>query len=207
MEPKPPTQDDPSNGYEAVASEFMAGRQQSTIGVATVRAWGRSFSKGASILDLGCGCGVPISQVLMHDGFVIYGVDASPTLVAAFRNRFPDAVVACEAVERSDFFGRVFDGAIAVGLMFLLSAEAQRDLIRRVALALNPGGRFLFTSPAQACTWTDLLTGRQSLSLGRERYKGILSDAGFTLVGEDLDEGDNYHYDARRQPETADSGG
>jgi hypothetical protein len=55
---------------------------------------------------------------------------------------------------------------MAVGLLFLLSEDSQRDLIRRVGLALNSGGRFLFTSPAQCCTWTDILTGRESLSLG-----------------------------------------
>lgn len=132
----------------------------------------------------------------MNDGFVIYGVDASPSLAAAFRRQFPHAHVACEAVEDSRFFGRTFDGIVAVGLMFLLPAEVQRDVIRKVALALTPGGRFLFTCPAQACTWTDLLTGRQSLSLGVEEYKAVLSVAGLTPVAESVDEGDNYYFGA-----------
>ena len=135
-------------------------------------------------------------MALMNDGFVIYGVDASPRLTAAFRSRFQHAHVACEAVEDSCFFGRTFDGVIAVGLMFLLRSDTQRDLIRRVALALNPNGRFLFTAPVQPCAWTDLLTGRQSLSLGAEAYKAALSHAGLTLVAEYVDEGDNHYYDA-----------
>lgn len=176
----------------------MAGRHRSNIGVATVRAWGQRLPKGASILDLGCGSGVPISQALIDDGFNILGVDASPTLVAAFRGRFPHTRVACEPVERSGFFGKTFDGIIAVGLMFLLSAEAQRSLIRRVGLALNPGGRFLFTSPAQSCTWSDLTTGRQSLSLGADDYEAVLLAAGLKLADEYLDEGDNHYYDAKK---------
>ncbi len=187
---------DPSNGYEAVASDFVAKRQQSSIGVATARTWARSLPPGASILDLGCGSGAPISMALMHDGFIIYGVDASPSMTAAFRNQFPDAHVACESVEDSFFFGRTFDGIIAWGLIFLLSADAQRDLIRRVASALNPGGRLMFTSPAQSCMWADLSTGRQSLSLGAEAYKAILADADMILVGEYLDEADNHYYEA-----------
>lgn len=187
---------DPSNGYEAAASEFMRRREQSSVGVATVRVWARSLPPGAAILDIGCGNGVPISMALMNDGFVIYGVDASPSLAAAFRRRFPHARVACEAVEESRFFGRTFDGVMAVGLMFLLPAGVQRDLIRKIALALSPGGRFLFSSPVQACTWSDVLTGRQSLSLGAEEYKAALANAGLVLVGEHVDEGDNYYYDA-----------
>ena len=190
------TEDDPSNGYEAVASEFMERREQSSIGVATVRTWARSLPSGASILDLGCGHGVPVSMALMNDGFVIYGVDASPSLTATFRRRFAHAHVACEAVEDSSFFGRTFDGIVAVGLIFLLPTEVQVDLIRKVALALNSGGRFLFTCPTLACTWTDVLTGRESLSLGAEEYTAVLSVVGLTPVAEYVDEGDNHYYDA-----------
>ncbi len=199
MATKPTYEKDPSNGYEAVATEFIAGRQQSGVGVATVRAWGRSLPQGATILDLACGFGVPNSQALINDGFVIYGVDASPSLIAEFRGRFPDVNVACEAVEDSRFFDRTFDGVIAVGLLFLLSEDSQRDLIRRVGLALNSGGRFLFTSPAQSCTWTDILTGRESLSLGADAYKAIIADARLNLVAEHSDEGDNHYYDTCRQ--------
>ena len=190
---------DPSNGYEAVATELIAVRQQSRIGLARIHVWGRSLPQGASILDLGCGFGVPLSQALINDGFVIYGVDASSSLITEFRRRFPDVNVACEAVEDSRFFDRTFDGVIAVGLLFLLSEDSQRDLIRRVGLALNSGGRFLFTSPTQSCKWTDILTGRESLSLGADAYKAIIADAGLTLVGEHSDEGDNHYYDACRQ--------
>ena len=199
MATMPTNEKDPSNGYEAVATEFIAVRQQSDIGVATIRAWRRSLPQGASILDLACGFGVPNSQALIDDGFVIYGVDASPSLIMEFRRRFPDVNVACEAVEDSRFFDRTFDGVIAVGLLFLLSEDSQRDLIRRVGLALNSGGRFLFTSPAQSCTWTDVLTGRPSLSLGADAYKAIISDARLTLVGEHSDEGDNHYYDTCKQ--------
>lgn len=193
------TDRDPSNGYEAVASEFMARREQSGIGVATVQAWARSLRPGASILDLGCGHGMPISAALMDDGFVVYGIDSSPSLTTRFRSRFPRAHVACEAVEDSSFFRRKFDAAIAVGLMFLLSADMQDRLIRRVAQTLNSGGRFLFASPAEACTWKDVLTGRQSLSLGALAYKDILSSAGLALVEEYLDEGDNHYYGSRKR--------
>lgn len=194
---KPDEAADPSKGYEAVATEFMRLRNPS-IGVVTVRTWARSLSRGASILDLGCGDGVPIGAALMSAGFRLYGVDASPTLTAAFRRWFPRADVVCERVEDSRFFGRTFDAVIAIGLMFLLSAEAQRNLIRKVAVALNPAGRFLFTAPVQVGTWDDALTGRESVSLGAAEYKAAFADAGLTLVGEHTDEGDNHYYDTRK---------
>lgn len=192
--------DDPSNGYEAVAAEFIRRREDSEIGIATIREWSRSLPTGCTILDLGCGAGVPVTKALIQDGFEVVGVDASSNMIAAFRRRFPDTEVVCEPVEDSRFFDRTFDGVVAIGLMFLLPPDVQRDLIRRVAGALNPGGRFLFMAPVQQGAWTDVLTGQESFSLGAEAYEDAISESGLTLVGAYEDEGENHYYDTRSSP-------
>ena len=199
MSGKRANETDRSNGWEAVANDFIGSRAQSSVGAATVRAWAQSLPSGASVLDLGCGFGVPISEVLIASGFVVYGVDASPTSCAEFRRRFPEARVACEAVEDSAFFNRTFDAVIAWGLLFLLPPATQRELIQRVARVLVPGGRFLFTAPTQTATWNDLSTGRLSESLGFAAYSAELTKAGLTLVSEYVDEGENHYYDAVRK--------
>lgn len=185
--------EDASGGWNAVAAEFIA-RRHPRIGVTTVLDWATSLPKGASILDLGCGHGTPISAALVANGFDVYGIDASPVLVEEFRRRLPGAKIRCEAVEASTLFGRRFDGAVAVGLMFLLCEQEQRKLIRRVAHALNRGGRFLFTSPIQDATWEDIATGQQSRSLGVDAYKEIFREADLEMVGEYTDEGENHYY-------------
>lgn len=183
---------DGSNGYEAVAGEFVSRR--SAIGAATVREWAASLPRGGAVLDLGCGHGVPISQALIEDGFAVHGIDASPTLIAGFQARFPHAPAECNTVENSPFFGRRFDGVVAWGLMFLLSPDTQAALIRKVSRTLTPGGRFLFTSPREACEWSDNLTGRASVSLGSHAYQRLVEIEGLTLVGEGRDEGGNDYY-------------
>jgi len=116
--------------------------------------------EGGVVLDPGSGHGLPLSRTLLEDGFVIHAIDASPGMVAAFQRYLPQARVTCEPAENSGFFGRQFDGILAWGLVFLLDEAAQRRLIRRAARAWNPGGRFLFTAPAQPCTWPDAMTGQ-----------------------------------------------
>jgi len=150
--------------------------------------------KAYSILDLGCGHGVPISQALINEGFAVYGVDASAKMIAAFRERFPDAHAECSSVEDSEFFNITFDGVVAWGLMFLLSPAIQTLVILKVARALNPGGKFLFTSPRGAVTWTDVLTRRESISLGFQAYQEILLAEGLVLTGEQSDDGENHYY-------------
>jgi 2-polyprenyl-3-methyl-5-hydroxy-6-metoxy-1,4-benzoquinol methylase len=82
---------DKSNGYEEIASIFISGRgrNHSGVGAPVVADWSQMLPGGVTVLDLGCGTGVPISQVLIERGFHVYGVDASPTMVAAFRAHFP----------------------------------------------------------------------------------------------------------------------
>lgn len=185
---------DPSNGYDAVADEFRRRRRAARIGVDTVRRWAKELPTGANVLDLGCGAGVPVTQTLIEEGLVAYGVDASARMIEAFRESFPQAGAACERVEDSDFFRRPFDGVIAWGLLFLLPEENQRRLIQRVADVLVSGGRFLFTAPHVACTWTDVLTERISLSLGMTVYQQIAREAGLAWLGSEWDEGENHYY-------------
>lgn len=151
------------------------------------------------MLDLGCGSGFPIAQALIGEGLHVHGIDASPSMVAAFRQRFPKAPVACEAAETSDFFETSFEGIVAIGLIFLLEPEAQRVVIRRVASALKPQGRFLFTAPRQLHAWQDVTTGRPSVSLGADAYRRVLTDAGLEVTDEYVDEGGNHYYDAVRR--------
>ena len=142
------------------------GRNSSGVGASVVAGWSETLPGGGTVLDLGCGTGVPISQVLIERGFKVYGVDASPTIVAAFRARFPGVPVECADVEDSDFFTRTFDGVVAWGLFFLLDAEVQRGLIKKFAGVLQSGGRSLFTAPNESGSFPpDVMTGRPQFSL------------------------------------------
>ena len=184
---------DKSNGYEEVAEHFMRARNV-RVGPSTVKEWSKSLPHGSSVLDLGCGSGMPISQALVEEGFQIYGVDASQKMIRAFRDRFPSAPAEHAAAEDSAFFNRTFDGVVAWGLIFLLPENLQRIVLAKAAKALVPGGRLLFTSPERPVTWNDSITGRETRSLGAPLYDGLLQSTGLTVTGHTVDEGENYYY-------------
>ena len=186
--------DDPSNGYEAVAAEFM--KLRSETGAAVVKTWAGSLRHHATVLDIGCGHGYPLTPALLRAGVTLSAIDASPKMVAAFKQNFPDVRVACEAAEESDFFGETFDAILSVGLMFLLPEKTQIQLIPRIAAALKPKGRFLFSAPKQKCDWVDVLTGQTSWSLGADRYAAILNPCGLTVTATHTDAGGSHYYEA-----------
>lgn len=189
---------DKSNGYESIATKFIESRGQNIhgIGASSVRNWARTLPQGSSVLDLGCGTGIPISKVLIDEGMMVYGVDASVTLINEFRQNFPKVPFACESVEDSFFFNRKFDAIISWGLLFLLSGDAQTTVIQKAADALRPGGKLLFTAPYKKIEWEDVMTKQLSRSLGAEKYKNLLSASGLTLIEEFEDEGENHYFNS-----------
>lgn len=192
---------DRSNGYEAVSAEFLAHRGSSigrstAIGVKEVRNWAKTLRRYSSVIDLGCGPGLPITTILVEEGLCVFAVDAAPSFVVAFQRNLPGTPIICEAVQESRFFDRTFDAALAWGLMFLLKAEEQHRLIQGFADILVPGGRLLFTSTAEPAVWNDVMTGLTSISLGADRYSELLGEVGMSVVSEYKDEGENHYFES-----------
>ena len=190
-----------SNGYEDVAAEFLARRGSGRligVGAHEVREWARTLPSGAAVIDLGCGPGVPLTEVLVAEGLDVFALDAAPSFVQAFRHNLPNIPVVCEAVQNSTFFGRTFGGVLAWGLLFLLSAEDQRRLLQSIADILVPGGRLLFTSPPEPLVWNDAMTGLESRSLGAKEYRRQLAVVGLLVTSEYEDEGQNHYFDAAK---------
>lgn len=191
---------DKSYGYEDNAATFIRCRSKGIngVGAPSVRQWARSLPPNATVLDVGCGIGDPISKALADEGLTVYGIDASPSMVQIFKQNFPNSPVACEAAEHSSFFNRQFDAIIAWGLLFLLPEETQEIVIQKMANALYAGGKLLFTAPSRSMKWEDAITAIESISLGAERYKELLFASGLSFIEEFEDEGGNHYYHAEK---------
>jgi hypothetical protein len=189
---------DSAEAYETHARDFLNARDRSPIGSQVAAQWINIFPSDAAIIELACGGGYPITRVLHAAGLQLWAVDSSPTLIAQFQSRFPTIPVQCARVQESDFFNLKYDGAIAIGLMFLLSESDQITLISRVSEILVSGGRFLFTAPIEEGTWLDMTTGLESRSLGQENYERHLRSAGFRVLATFSDKGENNYYDVER---------
>ena len=188
--------DEAAEAYEAKAREYLTARERSNIGSKEVADWSKTLGENATVVDLACGGGYPITSALNDSGLRIWAVDSSPSLVEVFQSRFPEIPVQCKRVQDFDFFDRKFDAAIAIGLVFLLSEEDQVTLISRVSKVLNPGGRFLFSAPNKVAIWDDVCTGSLSRSLGKFKYEEILTTAGFRVRAAFTDTGNNNYFNA-----------
>ena len=92
---------------------------------------------GERILDLGCGDGY-LTQRLAASGAIVVGVDTSPQMVAAAKERGVDArCVSGEALPFDRQFDAVFSNA---ALHWMRDQDAAFQGVHR---ALKPGGRFV----------------------------------------------------------------
>src|SRR5687768_11212386 len=106
------------------------------MGVPEVTALATSLPTGASVLDVGCGTGMPLTRVLLDHGCAVLGVDSSGKLLARFHGNFPHVPTICAPIQSCEFERRTFDAAIAWGVMFHLRHEDQLQAIANISRAL-----------------------------------------------------------------------
>ncbi|MBT8360359.1 MAG: class I SAM-dependent methyltransferase [Desulfobacterales bacterium] len=189
---------DSIDAYEKHARNFLQCRDDSKIGVHVANRWARSLRPRANVIEIACGGGVPVTQTLVDAGLRLWAIDSSPTLIAVFKDRFPDVPAQCATVLDCDYFQRKYDAAISIGLIFLLCERDQIRMLGRVSEILHPGTRFLFTAPVEVGTWTDANTGHPCISLGRDAYENALENSGFRVVGYYEDSGKNNYYEVEK---------
>jgi SAM-dependent methyltransferase len=141
---------------------------------------------GNRILDLGCGCGIPLAESL-SDAYSVTGVDISPVQIARARKLVPDASFICADMTMLDFQDDRFDAVTCLYAIIHVPLEEQQELIGNVASWLRPGGTFLCTVGHREWTgteedWLGVEGGTMYWSHADEsRYADWLTAAGFAI--------------------------
>lgn len=157
------------------------------------RAWLDRFCSllpaAATVLDVGCGSGVPIALDLQQRGLAVTGVDAAPAMLAMFRRNLPTAHAQLADMRSLDF-GCQYDGLLAWDSFFHLSPDNQRGMFSRFAAHAAPGGALMFTSGPAAGEAIGAFAGEPlyHASLSANEYHGLLADAGFAVVAHEIED-------------------
>lgn len=181
--------------YDLIA-EWYASDRKGPAGVPEVGALAASLGRGATLLDIGCGTGLPLTQVLLDAGCGVVALDSSLEMLARFRANFPHLASHHTTIQSCDLEDGVFDGALAWGVLFHLPIAEQARAVARVSRLLKPGGRFLFTSGDVDGSIDGRMNGVtfHYYSLSVENYRRLLAEHGLTLIDTHADAGDNTYY-------------
>ncbi len=144
---------------------------------------------GVTILDLGCGPGKPMAAYLIAQGFAVYGLDSSPTMVALARADFPDETWMIGDM-RAISLAKRFGGILAWDSFFHLSFADQRRMFPVFRNHAAAGAPLLFTSGPGYGEAIGLLCGEPlyHASLDPAEYRSLLTTNDFTVVAERMDD-------------------
>ncbi|MBW0013679.1 class I SAM-dependent methyltransferase [Mycobacterium sp.] len=137
----------------------------------------------ASVLDIGCGSGIPIAHYLIEHRCTVTGIDASSAMVALCANRFPEQQWRVADMRTLDL-NRVFGGIAVWDSLFHLPQEDQRRMFAIFARHAAAGAPLLFTSGPSAGERVGSYRGEPlyHASLDADEYRELLHANDFHVV-------------------------
>jgi cyclopropane fatty-acyl-phospholipid synthase-like methyltransferase len=131
--------------YNDIAEWFSENRYQGLTEKAYLDRLIEIIGKGASVLDLGCGTGMPMMNYLLLQGMNVTGIDGSHRMLNIARKNLPSAHF-LQMDMRQLSLNRKFDAIIAWNSFFHLSPDDQPPMFDIFKKHLNAHGVLLFTS-------------------------------------------------------------
>ncbi|MYX60271.1 methyltransferase domain-containing protein [Streptomyces sp. SID8382] len=195
--------DDPKDvvrrGYDALSRHYEQSYATETKYQPWLGALQQRIPAAATVLDLGCGSGVPVARNLASAGHRVTGVDISEVQISRARQLVPEAEFRRVDATAVEFPAASFDAVVSLYALIHIPLAEQPPLLARIATWLRPGGWFLGTTGHSAWTGTDedWLGGGVAMwwsHADAATYRDWLIGAGLTVEGEEfVPEGDGGH--------------
>jgi len=125
---------------------------------------GTLLDRGATVLDLGCGAGIPATKLLADSGFAVIGVDFSEVQVERARNLVPNATFVCADMALWECAASAFDAVVSFYALIHLRSRTSahsffglRSGFARTVTSLPSSGTE--SGPGSRTTWAHRCSG------------------------------------------------
>ena len=196
-------------GYDALSYRYRADDADEGRYAPWLAALRTRLPAGGPVLDLGCGCGVPVARSMAAAGYQVTGVDISEVQIGRARRLVPAGTFVRADASTVTFPAASFDAVVCLYALVHMPLRAQPELLRRMAGWLRTGGWLLTVTGEREWTGTEdnWLGGPAAMwwsHAGADTYRAWLEQAGLQVTAQEfVPEGDSGHalFWARRPPQ------
>ena len=108
--------------------------------------------KNPTVIDLGCGAGVPVSKFLVENGCKVNGIDFSNGMLKLARKNVPNAKFIKIDIIKMKFKENSFDGAVSFYAIIHIPRKYHSKIYTKLHKILKPNG-ILLANVSGTCTW------------------------------------------------------
>ena len=176
-------------GYDVVSRAYRADDADEREYAAWLDLLEARVRPPAKVLDLGCGCGLPVARRLAPR-YQVTGVDFSPVQIGRARALVPTATFVCADMTAIEVPAAAFDAVVCLYAIIHIPLADQPGFLRNVARWLRPGGVLIATVGHRAWTgvekdWLGVPGGDMWWShADAATYRRWLADAGLIVEDE-----------------------
>jgi len=137
-------------GYDDIAEEYLRlangvpethPRRERTAGLLA------TLPVGASLLELGCGAGMPVAAEIVSRGHSYIGVDVSPRQIELAARHVPGGDFRLGDILDQRFGAGLFDAVLALYVLTHVPRERWKAVVANIHRWLKPGGLLLVNVP------------------------------------------------------------
>jgi trans-aconitate methyltransferase len=173
--------------YEQLGKKYLVHRQ-SLKSDAYVRLLLKQLSKNSSILDIGCGAGVPVDDIIVKAGHEVTGIDLSPSLIKEARKLVPEASYFIGDMQHLKLNEYSVDAVVCLYALFHIPRSEHSRMIKIFASYLPINGWMLISMGDRAYEGEHEMYGVASYSSqwGSLENRGLIKAAGLRIEYEEF---------------------
>lgn len=175
-------------GYDKVASVYLSNRDRLKSSK-YVQQLLKYLPKKSTILDLGCGAGVPVDDILIKAGHYVTGIDISSEQIKLARENCRGGDFLVGDIQQLKEKEYQVDAVISFYTLFHVSRNDHLRLLKIFASYLSKGGMLLVTMGDREFEGSHVLHGEQmwSSQYGTVKNLKLVESAGFMILSNEID--------------------
>jgi cyclopropane fatty-acyl-phospholipid synthase-like methyltransferase len=176
-------------GYNKVADNYLAGRDQFKNDKYLAKL-NSLISPGSTILDVGCGSGVPVDSYFVRKGHKLMGIDISERQIELAKKNVPEGEYEVKDMSNLEDKEYQVDAVVSFYAIFHTPRESHQKILLKINSFLKKKGYLLITMGSSE--WEgkekDFFGGEMFWShYGAKENRLLVEKAGFDVLVDEID--------------------